>query len=114
MEKLVSLCNRRGFIFQAGELYGGLNGCWDYGPLGAELTVIPASVEAAVELAGLEDEAAAFAQGNDFLHSGGIGDVFVGHGNVGWGADGSRRGSPGQGAIAARESITPPPADSGF
>ena len=37
MEKLVSLCKRRGFIFQAGELYGGLNGCWDYGPLGAEL-----------------------------------------------------------------------------
>src|SRR5690606_38977014 len=27
----------RGFIFQAGELYGGLNGCWDYGPLGTEL-----------------------------------------------------------------------------
>ncbi len=37
MEKIVSLCKRRGFIFQAGEIYGGLNGCWDYGPLGAEL-----------------------------------------------------------------------------
>src|SRR5690606_8014611 len=37
MEKIVALCKRRGFIFQAGELYGGLNGCWDYGPLGAEL-----------------------------------------------------------------------------
>ncbi len=37
MEKIVSLCKRRGFIFQAAELYGGLNGCWDYGPLGAEL-----------------------------------------------------------------------------
>lgn len=37
MEKIVSLCKRRGFIYQAGELYGGLNGCWDYGPLGAEL-----------------------------------------------------------------------------
>jgi glycyl-tRNA synthetase len=37
MEKIVSLCKRRGFIFQAGELYGGLNGCWDYGPLGTEL-----------------------------------------------------------------------------
>jgi len=37
MEKIVSLCKRRGFIFQAGELYGGLNGCWDFGPLGAEL-----------------------------------------------------------------------------
>jgi glycyl-tRNA synthetase len=37
MEKIVSLCKRRGFIYQAGELYGGLNGCWDYGPLGVEL-----------------------------------------------------------------------------
>ncbi|MEM9079168.1 MAG: glycine--tRNA ligase [Verrucomicrobiota bacterium] len=37
MEKIVSLCKRRGFIFQSGELYGGLNGCWDMGPLGAEL-----------------------------------------------------------------------------
>ena len=37
MEKIVSLCKRRGFIFQAGEIYGGLNGCWDYGPLGTEL-----------------------------------------------------------------------------
>ncbi|MEM9478428.1 MAG: glycine--tRNA ligase [Verrucomicrobiota bacterium] len=37
MEKIVSLCKRRGFIFQSGELYGGLNGCWDYGPHGAEL-----------------------------------------------------------------------------
>ncbi len=37
MEKIVSLCKRRGFIFQAAEIYGGLNGCWDYGPLGAEL-----------------------------------------------------------------------------
>ena len=37
MEKIVSLCKRRGFVFQAGELYGGLNGVWDYGPLGAEL-----------------------------------------------------------------------------
>lgn len=37
MEKIVSLCKRRGFIYQAAELYGGLNGCWDYGPLGVEL-----------------------------------------------------------------------------
>lgn len=37
MEKIVSLCKRRSFIFQSGELYGGLNGCWDYGPLGTEL-----------------------------------------------------------------------------
>ena len=32
---LVSLCKRRGFIFQSSEVYGGLNSCWDYGPLGA-------------------------------------------------------------------------------
>lgn len=37
MEKIVSLCKRRGFIFQSAELYGGLNGCWDFGPLGTEL-----------------------------------------------------------------------------
>jgi glycyl-tRNA synthetase len=37
MEKIVSLCKRRGFIFQSSEIYGGLNSCWDYGPLGAEL-----------------------------------------------------------------------------
>ncbi|MGB2091088.1 MAG: glycine--tRNA ligase [Akkermansiaceae bacterium] len=37
MEKIVSLCKSKGFIYQSGELYGGLNGCWDYGPLGAEL-----------------------------------------------------------------------------
>ncbi|MFI5252783.1 MAG: glycine--tRNA ligase [Bacteroidota bacterium] len=37
MEKLVSLCKRRGFIFQSSEIYGGLNGAWDYGPLGVEL-----------------------------------------------------------------------------
>lgn len=33
---LVSLCKRRGFIFQSSEIYGGLNSCWDYGPLGAQ------------------------------------------------------------------------------
>jgi glycyl-tRNA synthetase len=37
MEKVVSLCKRRGFIFQSSEIYGGLNGVWDYGPLGVEL-----------------------------------------------------------------------------
>jgi len=37
MDKLVSLCKRRGFIFQSSEIYGGLNGAWDYGPLGVEL-----------------------------------------------------------------------------
>jgi glycyl-tRNA synthetase len=37
MEKIVSLCKRRGFIYQSSEIYGGLNGFWDYGPLGAEL-----------------------------------------------------------------------------
>ncbi len=33
---LVSLCKRRGFVFQSSEIYGGLNSCWDYGPLGAQ------------------------------------------------------------------------------
>lgn len=37
MNKLVSLCKRRGFIFQGSEIYGGLANTWDYGPLGAEL-----------------------------------------------------------------------------
>ena len=37
METLASLCKRRGFIFQSSELYGGINGFWDYGPLGCEL-----------------------------------------------------------------------------
>ena len=37
MEKIVSLCKRRGFIFQSSEIYGGLANSWDYGPLGAEL-----------------------------------------------------------------------------
>ena len=37
MDKIVALAKRRGFIFQSSEIYGGLNGAWDYGPLGAEL-----------------------------------------------------------------------------
>lgn len=37
MEKLVSLAKRRGFVFQSSEIYGGLSGCWDYGPLGVEM-----------------------------------------------------------------------------
>lgn len=37
MEKLVALCKRRGFIFQSSEIYGGINGFWDFGPLGVEL-----------------------------------------------------------------------------
>ena len=37
MSELVSLCKRRGFIFQSSEVYGGLGSCWDYGPLGVEL-----------------------------------------------------------------------------
>ncbi|MBI4727303.1 glycine--tRNA ligase [candidate division TA06 bacterium] len=36
-EKIVSLCKRRGFIFQSSEIYGGLSSAWDYGPLGVEL-----------------------------------------------------------------------------
>jgi len=37
MDKIVSLCKRRGFLFQGSELYGGLQGTWDYGPMGVEL-----------------------------------------------------------------------------
>ena len=37
MEKIVSLCKRRGFVYPGSEIYGGLSGTWDYGPLGIEL-----------------------------------------------------------------------------
>ena len=37
MEKIVSLCKGRGFIFAGSEIYGGLSNTWDYGPLGVEL-----------------------------------------------------------------------------
>jgi glycyl-tRNA synthetase len=37
LDKIISLCRRRGFIFQSSEIYGGLNACYDYGPLGVEL-----------------------------------------------------------------------------
>lgn len=37
MDKIVSLCKRKGFIFQSSEIYGGINSCYDYGPLGVEL-----------------------------------------------------------------------------
>jgi len=37
MEKIVALCRRRGFIFGSSEIYGGIGGFWDYGPLGTEL-----------------------------------------------------------------------------
>jgi len=37
MDKIVSLCKRRGFVYPGSEIYGGLNGTWDYGPMGVEL-----------------------------------------------------------------------------
>ena len=37
MEKIVSLCKRRGFVYPSSEIYGGLSATWDYGPLGVEL-----------------------------------------------------------------------------
>ncbi len=37
MDSLVNLCKRRGFIFQSSDIYGGLQGVYDYGPLGVEL-----------------------------------------------------------------------------
>ena len=36
-EKIVSLCKRRGFVYSSSEIYGGLSGFWDFGPLGVEL-----------------------------------------------------------------------------
>ncbi|GIS49236.1 MAG: hypothetical protein Ct9H90mP22_8240 [Gammaproteobacteria bacterium] len=40
MDELVALCKRRGFIFQSNEVYGGLQGVYDFGPLGVELKII--------------------------------------------------------------------------
>ena len=37
MDRLVSLCKRRGFVFQSSEIYGGVGSTWDYGPLGVEM-----------------------------------------------------------------------------
>lgn len=37
MDQIVSLCKRKGFIYQSSGIYGGVNGCWDFGPLGVEL-----------------------------------------------------------------------------
>ncbi len=37
LDTIISLSKRRGFVFQSSEIYGGLNGCWDFGPLGVEL-----------------------------------------------------------------------------
>ena len=37
IEKIVSLCKRRGFVYPGSEIYGGLANSWDYGPLGVEL-----------------------------------------------------------------------------
>ena len=90
MEKIVSLCKRRGFVFQSSEIYGGINGFWDYGPLGAELkrnvkelwwntmtrqrddvaerAVIPEAIDAAVDFGGLKHESAPLAQRHDFFH----------------------------------------------
>ena len=54
MDKLVSLCRRRGFLFQSSEIYGGLNGFWDYGPLGVERkSHIQEAITWAMEIRGL-------------------------------------------------------------
>ncbi|MCC6952059.1 MAG: hypothetical protein IT433_11535, partial [Phycisphaerales bacterium] len=37
MDAIMALCKRRGFIFQASDIYGGINGFWDYGPLGSQM-----------------------------------------------------------------------------
>ena len=49
--------------------------------LGAQWTVVPATIQTTIELSSLENKAAAFAQGDDFFHAGGIGNIFVGHKN---------------------------------
>ncbi|MFK8111491.1 MAG: glycine--tRNA ligase [Rubripirellula sp.] len=72
MEKIVSLCKRRGFLFQSSEIYGGIQGFWDYGPLGVELKrnlkdawwhdmiaghneqLLPANAPGTFEMAGLD------------------------------------------------------------
>ncbi|MCK5585814.1 glycine--tRNA ligase, partial [Candidatus Bipolaricaulota bacterium] len=72
MEKIVALCKRRGFVFQSSEIYGGIGGFWDYGPLGVELkrnikeawwrdmvsghddTTAPAGAPAAYSMVGLD------------------------------------------------------------
>ncbi|WP_146598751.1 glycine--tRNA ligase [Novipirellula aureliae] len=72
MDKIVSLCKRRGFLFQSSEIYGGIQGFWDYGPLGVELKrnlkdawwhdmigghnelVVPESAPGAFEMVGLD------------------------------------------------------------
>ena len=40
MEELVSLCKRRGFLFQSNDIYGGIKGLYDYGPMGVEFKII--------------------------------------------------------------------------
>ena len=37
LDKIISLCKRRGFVYQSSEIYGGQAGAWDYGPLGVDL-----------------------------------------------------------------------------
>jgi glycyl-tRNA synthetase len=60
MEKIVSVCKRRGFIFQSSEIYGGINGFWDYGPLGSgaktqrQGTVVARDDQAREDVVGLE------------------------------------------------------------
>ncbi|MBV8197435.1 MAG: glycine--tRNA ligase [Candidatus Eremiobacteraeota bacterium] len=59
MEEITALAKRRGFVFQSSEIYGGLNGFWDYGPLGA---VLKANVKRAWwrDTVGLRDDVVAF------------------------------------------------------
>ena len=39
LDKIISLCKRRGFVYQASEIYGGQAGAWDYGPLGVAFNI---------------------------------------------------------------------------
>ena len=49
MERIVALCRRRGFIFGSSEIYGGIGGFWDYGPLGTELSLFEGVVSTKAE-----------------------------------------------------------------
>ena len=64
----------------------------------ADRTVVPASVEATVDFGGLKDEAFAFAEAHDFLHSGGIGIAVIRHGILGIRCGRERRWLPGKNA----------------
>ena len=83
MEALVSLCKRRGFIYQGSDVYGGLSGTWDYGPLGVVLKRNIMNlwwqhfVDARDDMYGVD---AAILMNQKVWQAGGHGDTFLGPG----------------------------------